>query len=313
MGGVVLGFSVVAVLALVGVAIAALARDMSITIQKGITPLVYYVTNPCLMVVVVSTTDVKAVAGLYTPLALAVALLTAACFTIYALLASRKAEDVAVGAMASSYANIGNIGIPVALYVVGNTEPVVAFLLAQLLVQAPMYLTIFGLISRRRASQEPGGSRAKMILASVFNPTTIGVLIGATISLVGITLPTVIWDPLEMIGETSIPLMLLIFGMSLYRQRPFTNRDKLPDSLVATFCKVLVMPGIALLLGGLVFGLQGSDLLGVVAMAALPTAQNVLLFSLHYRMPVIVPQDVIVSTSVLALPVTLLAAWLIAV
>lgn len=313
MGGVVLGFSVVAVLALVGVAIAVLARNTSVTIQKGLTPLVYYITNPCLMVVVVSQTDVVEVAGLYTPLALGIALLTAAVFLVYALMAKRKPADIAVGAMASSYANIGNIGVPVALYVVGTTAPVVAFLLAQLLVLAPLYLTIFGLISQRDADQEPHGSRARMILASVLNPTTIGVIIGAIISLIGRELPAVIWDPLEMIGEASIPLMLMIFGMSLYRKRPFTDRVKLPDSIAATLCKVLVMPGIALLLGGPVIGLEGADLLGVVAMAALPTAQNVLLFSMHYRMPQTVGQDVIVSSSVLALPVTLLAAWLIAV
>lgn len=115
-------------------------------INKGLVPLVYYVTNPCLMVVVVAGTDVRVVAGLYTPLALAIALLTALVFALICLVLKRFAADIAVGAMASSYANVGNIGVPVAIYAVGSTAPVVAFLLAQLLVLAPMYLLIFGMV-----------------------------------------------------------------------------------------------------------------------------------------------------------------------
>ena len=96
------------------------------------------------MVVLVSGTDVTLVAGLYTPLALGTAVITAGLFAGYGLLARRSAADIAVGAMSSSYVNAGNIGVPIALYMVGTTAPVVAVLLAQLLVLAPMYLTIFG-------------------------------------------------------------------------------------------------------------------------------------------------------------------------
>lgn len=75
----------------------------------------------------------------------------------------------------------------------------------------------------------------------------------------------------------------------------------------------MLMPGIALFLGGPVAGLEGIDLLGLVAMAALPTAQNVLLFGMHYGMPQTVAKDTIFASSILALPMTILAAALIAV
>ena len=64
MDGVLLGFSVVAVLTLVGVLTALLAKENAVTIQRGLTPVVYYITNPALMVVLVSGTDVTLVAGL---------------------------------------------------------------------------------------------------------------------------------------------------------------------------------------------------------------------------------------------------------
>lgn len=316
MDGVLLGFSVVAVLTLVGAATAAFARTRASLIQDGLTPLVYYITNPCLMVVLVSQTDLQLVAGLYTPLALLIATLTAAIFVLFGLFAKRSAPAIAMGAMSASYVNAGNIGVPVALYIVGTTAPVVSVLLAQLLVLAPTYLTIFGLIARKSSSKsaEPGTSprsRLATILGSMFNPTTTGVLIGALISWTEWHLPPVLWEPLLMVGEASIPLMLIVFGMALWQERPFRSRAQLPDSVLATLCKAIIMPLIAWLLAGPIAGLEGLELLGVVTMAALPTAQNVFIFGYQHGMPTSVSKDVTFASSFLALPVTLFAAWIL--
>ncbi|OSM43209.1 AEC family transporter [Nesterenkonia sp. PF2B19] len=334
MEGVLLGFSVVAVLVLIGAGTAAIAPQKARSAQRGVTPLVYYITNPCLMVVLVSQTDVRMVAGLYAPLALGIAGITAVVFSAYGLLALRRRRrrpmpdgdgarasardggasgaatgaDVAVGAMASCYVNAGNIGVPIALYMVGTTAPVVSVLLAQLLVLAPLFLTLFGLLGR-----SGGPSRARTILGSMLNPVTVGVLIGAVLSLLDRRPPEVIWEPVRMLGEASIPLMLLIFGMALWQERPFAVRERRVDAVVGTVCKVVVMPVVAWALAGPVFGLTGAELLGVVAMAALPTAQNVFVFGLHHWMPVTVAKDVTFASSLLSLPVVLLAAWLLGV
>lgn len=310
MDGVLLGFSVVAVLTLLGITTAALAKDTALTIQRGLTPLVYYITNPALMVVLVSGTDVTLVAELYTPLALAIALITGAVFVVYGAVLRRPKADVAVGAMSSSYVNAGNIGVPIALYMVGSTAPVVAVLLAQLLVLAPMYLTVFGLLASRQGKAE-ATSRWRMIISSVFNPTTLGVIVGVVLSLTGGEMPSFVWEPLRMVGEASIPLMLIIFGMALWRQRPFTEANYVQDSIVAGICKNLVMPIVAWTLAGPLLGLSGEDLLGVVAMAALPTAQNVLLFGMHYGVPVTAAKDTIFTSAISSLPLILLAAWFI--
>ncbi|GAA1174852.1 AEC family transporter [Nesterenkonia xinjiangensis] len=320
MEGVLLGFSVVAVLVLIGAGTAVLAPEKARAIQRGVTPLVYYITNPCLMVVLVTQTDVRLVAGLYAPLALAIAGATAAVFTVYGLLALRRRRrsqsqtpgrprtgaEVAVGAMASSYVNAGNIGVPIALYMVGTTGPVVSVLLAQLLVLAPLYLALFGLLGSSGAE-----SRARTILGSMLNPVTVGVLIGAVLSLLDLRPPDSIWEPVRMLGEASIPLMLLVFGMALWQERPFTVQERRLDGVVGTVCKVVVMPVIAWVFAGPGLGLEGSELVGVVAMAALPTAQNVIVFGMHHGMPITVAKDVTFASSMLGLPVVLLVAWLL--
>lgn len=310
MEGILVGFSIVAVLTLVGTVTAAFSGRMAVTLQRGLTPLVYYITNPVLMVVLVSEVDVAVIAGVYTPLALTVAMIVGIVFAVYGIVCRRSATEIAVGSMASSYVNAGNIGVPIALYMVGSTVPVVAVLLAQLIILAPLYLTIFGVLGARTKKTDDI-RHYRTIISSLLNPTTLGVVVGVILSLLSIDLPAMIWQPLRMLGETSIPLMLLIFGISLWYQRPFADAAHVQDSVVAGICKNLIMPFVAWALAGPLLGLAGDELLGVVVMAALPTAQNVLLFGMHYRMPVTVAKDTIFISAMTSLPLILAIAWLL--
>jgi predicted permease len=113
----------------------------------------------------------------------------------------------------------------------------------------------------------------------VANRVTIGTAAGALLSATGAQVPEVLWIPLEMLGESSIPLLLLLFGMSLHGQRPFRNRALVPDVIGGTLVTVAAMPVPAWAVGRFGFGPGGTELLGVVVMAALPTARNVFLFS----------------------------------
>ncbi|MCG2621270.1 hypothetical protein LVY72_05005 [Arthrobacter sp. I2-34] len=64
--------------------------------------------------------------------------------------------------------------------------------------------------------------------------------------------------------------------------------------------------------GRWVFGLQGVDLLGVVVMSALPSAQNVFLSSGQFPMDSVVARDVVFITSLLSFPVILAIALALA-
>jgi malonate transporter len=324
MTGVLLGFGVVAVLTAVGFATAALLPGEARTMRAGLTPVIYYLTNPALMVVLVAGTDLGAVLGVYTPIALATAAVAGALFALYSgLVLRRGAARTAVGAMASSYVNAGNIGLPIALYAVGSAAPVVSVLLAQLLVIAPLYLLVFswatrpsrragpGAAVRTAAPGRTGTSTGRTIVRSVANPVTVGTAAGVLLSATGLEVPEVLWAPLEMLGQASVPLLLLLFGMGLHGQRPFRNRALVPDVLGGTLVKVVAMPVLAWAIGRFGFGLGGTELLGVVVMAALPTAQNVFLFSSQFRMPANAARDIILLSSFLSFPAVLLAGLLL--
>ena len=205
----------------------------------------------------------------------------------------------------------------------GSAAPVVSVLLAQLLVIAPLYLLVFSWATRPSRRAGPGAairtaapgrtstSTGRTIVRSVANPVTVGTAAGVLLSATGLEVPEVLWAPLEMLGQASVPLLLLLFGMGLHGQRPFRNRALVPDVLGGTLVKVVAMPVLAWAIGRFGFGLGGTELLGVVVMAALPTAQNVFLFSSQFRMPANAARDIILLSSFLSFPAVLLAGLLL--
>ncbi|MFD2024944.1 AEC family transporter [Promicromonospora aerolata] len=331
MSGVLLGFAIVLVLVAVGFVAAWLLPGEAHAMQRGISPLVYYITNPALMFLLLSNADLGAVLRTYTPIALITAAATGLLYAVVAGgLLRRRAGPVAAGAMASSYVNAGNIGVPIALYAVGTAAPVVSVLIAQLLVIAPVYLSVFAWCRHRadRAADSAaaaanadgpdgadgttgGASGLGVTLGrSLANPVTVATALGLLAATVSMDLPAVLSQPVEMLGNASVPLLLLLFGLSLRGQRPM-GREARAEVVLGTALKALVMPALAWAVGRFLFGLDGIELLGVVLMAALPTAQNVFLFAGHFRLATTSVRDITLLSMVLALPVSLLVTLLL--
>lgn len=318
MEGVLLGFGVVLVLVGVGVLASILLPTRTGAMQEGLTPVIYYITNPALMFILLAETELVEVLGVYTPIALVAAAATSAVYALLSRFALRRTgAQTAVGAMASCYVNAGNIGIPIALYAVGSSAPVVSVLLAQLLVIAPVFLTIFAWYGRKATTTAAAFSAgapptlARTVLRSVANPVTTGTAAGALFSATSLTLPAILWTPLEMLGQASIPLLLVVFGMSLRGQKPLAQRSLRADVVLGSVVKLALMPVIAWAVAYYLFRVEGTALLGVVAMAALPTAQNVFLFSAQFGLRVTLVRDIILVSSLLALPASLLVALLL--
>lgn len=278
--------------------------------RRGLQPVIYYVTNPALMIVLVAEADLGAIVGVFTPIALLTAALTGGGYALLSRFVLRRAgSQTAGGAMASSYVNAGNIGVPIAIYAVGSTDPVVAVLLAQLLVIAPIYLTLFAWFGGR--NDERGRAPiGRTVARTVLNPVTVATAVGALLALSSVQLPEVLWTPIEMLGRASIPL-LLMFGMSLIGGAPLGDREMRADVLLATALKLIAMPAIAWAVARFGFGIEGTDLFGVVVMAALPTAQNVFLFAGQFSLRSSLVRDVLLLSSLLSLPAVMVVALLL--
>jgi malonate transporter len=303
--GVLAGFTIVGIVIVVGY-IAGRLRIGGPTAPQTLTQTAFFITNPALLLTVLAEADITEIFSAYIPVAVISALGTAALYVLASRLFFRRpAAETAIGAMSSSYVNANNIGIPIAVYALGNATPVIPVLLLQLLILAPSYLALLDLTS----GQPPSLQR---ILSQPFrNPMIIASFIGVALSWTGLEPPDVLWEPLLVLGGAAVPLVLLAFGMSLHGNSPLTNRTRRVDILTATVLKSLVMPAIAYCAADLIFHLDDRLVFGAVLIAALPTAQNVFMFASQYNQGITTARDVVLLSSAGAVPVLLLVAALL--
>lgn len=306
MGGVLVGLAVIGVVIAVGYVAARCGLGGEPTVS-ALTKIAFFITNPVLLFTVVLESDISAVFSAYVPLALLTAIVTALLYVgISRLFFRRPLAETAVGAMASSYVNANNIGIPITLYALGDATPVAPVLLVQLLLLAPLVLTLLDLSAAGRFSP-------KLLLTQPFrNPMIIATLLGAVMAALHVKLPEPVMAPLTLLGGAAVPVVLLAFGMSLRGSRMLGGAGHTAEILTATALKSAGMPLVAYLLGRFLFNLDQHMLLGVVLMAALPPAQNVFLFASRYGRGLAVARETILLSTAAAAPALILVVWLLA-
>ncbi|BBE21440.1 hypothetical protein MN0502_03230 [Arthrobacter sp. MN05-02] len=136
--GVLGGFFVVGAVILVGYIAARLVIGGP---QAGfaLNQVAFFVTNPALLFTVLAGADLQAVFSEYVPIALISSLAIAVLYVLISrFLFRRPAAETAIGAMASSYVNANNIGIPITVYALGDATLIAPVLLVQLLLLAPL-------------------------------------------------------------------------------------------------------------------------------------------------------------------------------
>ncbi|MBW0255795.1 AEC family transporter [Cellulomonas sp. PS-H5] len=250
------------------------------------------------------------------------ALVTFATTTVVALVAAavlglvrrRSSGDVVVGVLASSYVNAGNIGIPLTAYLLGSVVSVVPPTLYQQLVLGPIAMVVLDARRRARdgvvAGAAPAGALGTLrsvLRRTLRNPVIIGTLTGIALAALPFSLPSAVFQPLELLGAAAPPLALLTFGMSLAVPRVGGEQAPRGDVALVAVLRAVVHPALAIGLGTLL-GLRGDALLAVAVVSALPTAQNVLVYAIQYRQGTALARDAGLVTTVLAVPSLLVIA-----
>ena len=301
MAGVLEGFGIIAVVILAGYLLGrsgVLSADARIVLSR----FVFFAASPCLLFTVLAGADPRL---LLSPL-LAVSALSALAMVLVAVAVTRfawhrTAAQSAVAALAAGYVNANNIGLPVAIYVLGNAAYPGPVILLQLLLYAPASLVVLE-HSRGRASI------GATVLRSLRNPLLLASLLGFVLAVTHVHLPTPVLEPFRLIGGAAVPVMLMGFGMSLHGQRVLEPGTGRRDVVLATVLKLVAMPLAAYLLGAFVFRLDGPTLHAAVVLAGLPTAQNVLVYATRYDRSVPVARDAVLLSTVGSLPVLLLVS-----
>ncbi|MFG2310697.1 AEC family transporter [Streptomyces sp. NPDC048566] len=305
MQGVLTGFAVIA--AVVGVGYVIGRRGyLGDSGREVLTKLAFHVASPALLFTTLAGSDLSVVFSgrlLVTAMSTAVA---AGVFVAVGVVRRWGTGRTTIGALCSSYVNSGNLGIPIAVYVLGDASLVAPVLLFQQIMVTPIALTVLDLSG--------GGARGPLwhrALTPLRNPVAVGSLSGVAVSLSGLRLPEPVLDPVRLIGGMSVPAVLLAFGISLCGgSLPGRGADRAPV-LLSVALKAVGQPLAAWALAVAVLGLHGAPLLDVVVTSALPAAQNLFTFASRYGVAETLARESVLLSTIAAVPVLVLVAALL--
>jgi malonate transporter len=272
-----------------------------------ISRMVFFVLSPALLFTVLADADVHTLFSSTLVVSAVAAVFSILLFLGVSLFVfRRKLPEAMIGSLSAGYVNANNIGIPVAVYVLGDTAYSAPVILMQLVVLTPIALTILDIATGGRMSV------GSALLKPLKNPLLIGSALGVIVAVTEIEIPAPIFEPFRIVGAAAVPLVLIAFGMSLHGQKLLAPGSGRRDILTASAIKLVVMPLVAYVLGRFVFGLEGQLLFVVVVLAGLPTAQNIFVFAQRYGRGVPLARDVVLITTVGAVPVLVGVAALLA-
>jgi malonate transporter len=295
--GVVEGFATIGVVIGLGMLLAQLGV-LDLAAQRMLSRLSFFVASPALMVTVLGRADVTSVLSRSLVATASAVLVCAVLYLLAARLVWRKpAADTVIGTLSAVYVNAGNLGLPIAAYVLGDAALVAPTLLMQLLVLQPLALAVLD-----HAVSGRGFSVARALTRPLTNPLTVGSLVGLALAVSGVELPGAIEDPLVLVGGMAVPSMLLAYGISLrLGPRPGNGTSAMEIGYI-TVLKLVVQPLTAYVAGRFVLDLDAKALFAVTVLAALPTAQNIFVHATRYRRAEVLARDSIFVTTLLSVP-----------
>ncbi|MFD9497486.1 MULTISPECIES: AEC family transporter [unclassified Streptomyces] len=305
MQGVLTGFAVIAVVIGVGYVIGRRGY-LGDNGREVLTKLAFHVASPALLFTTLAQADLSVVFSgrlLVTAMSTAVA---AGVFVAVGVVRHWGLGRTTIGALCSSYVNSGNLGIPIAVYVLGDASLVAPVLLFQQIMVTPIALTVLDL-----SGEGDKGPVWRRLITPLRNPIAVGSLSGVVVSATGLRVPGPVLDPLQLIGGMSVPAVLLAFGISLCGSSlPGRGADRAPV-LLSVALKAVGQPLAAWALAVTVFGLHGAPLLDVVVTSALPAAQNLFTYASRYRVGEALARESVLLSTVAAVPVLVLVAALL--
>ncbi|RQO54765.1 AEC family transporter [Paucibacter sp. KBW04] len=192
-----------------------------------------------------------------------------------------------VQAITAMFGNTLQVGVPMAAAVFGEVG--LAIHITVVTLHALSILTLLTALveldlARERAAaaqaQSLGQILATTLRNTVIHPVVLPVLAGLSWNALGLHLPAVLDEVLQMLGTAVVPLCLTLIGMSLaYYGLP----KSLQPVLGLVLAKLILLPALVLVFAHWGLGLSGMPLGVVVMMAALPTGSNALIFAQRYR------------------------------
>lgn len=208
-------------------------------------------------------------------------------------------------ALSSTFSNNVLVGIPVILSVTGQKGLVIS--LAVISGHSLILFTTFFLFSTR-VNVTP--SKFKAALGIFSNPVILGVILGLAFNVLSITIPKVLFKPLEMVADAALPLALIILGSSLAGLGGI-NRQVIKKTLLVTTIKLMLLPLAVFCFGYWVMDLNATQLMSLTILAACPTGISVMPFVEAVEADRQVAHNAIALSTLLSVITIPLAIWFV--
>lgn len=263
--------------------------------------LTFFVLSPFLLFVVLAQADIHLLFSALLPVS---AIAAVAVFFVAAVVMRfawrRSIGETLIGTLSSGQVNSNNMGIPLSVYLLGSAAYPAPVILLQLLIFTPISMAIFEAVSTGQRKMIP------ILRRTITNPIVLGSVLGVIVSASGIRLPPIAIEPLTLVADACVPVLLITYGISLHGQRVFGASGRRRDIVLATALKLVAMPLVAWAAAEFLFQLSDRDVLIVTVLAALPTAQNVFNYAQRYDVGETMSRDTIFLTTIGCVPVLLL-------
>ncbi|MFE9859859.1 AEC family transporter [Streptomyces sp. NPDC005780] len=231
----------------------------------------------------------------------------------------RKRAEAAISGMASGYVNSANLGIPVAVHVLGDASFVAQVILFQVLFVSPVVLTL--LDSGTQGDGSTAGGLRRMLTMPVRNPVIMASLLGVAVSAAGWQPPAAVTHSCDVLGAAAVPTALITLGLSLCGGPGGRKGRAAGDGTgrvtgrtevgVAVALKTVVQPLVAFVVAGPLLGLPDHQVLAVVLCSALPTAQNAYLYAREYGLDTGLARHCVVASTVVSMVTLSFGAWVL--
>jgi predicted permease len=188
-----------------------------------------------------------------------------------ARLLRRSREVSAAYVMLSVFGNVGNFGLALLQFRLGDAAlvPATIYFVVSVLVS---FVVCVGVAASVR------GGRLSAVASVLKTPAILAAVPAIAVSALDVPLPLAVSRTVGLLGNAMIPTMLLALGLQLAQTQALRAGV---DVLVATGLRLVVAPAVAALLVE-PFGLVGADRAACILQAAMPAAVLVAIISNEY-------------------------------
>lgn len=268
---------------------------------RTLSQVIFYLFSPCLLFTLLTTSELTGTEIFRVMSFAAVTICVIGLITYLAGKGLRLERKLLAGVLlAAMFMNAGNYGLPVVMFAFGSQALNYASLYFSM--NAILAYTVGTVIASSGSTSLP---RAFTNLVRI--PTVYGLALAMIFMYTGWTIPAFLARTTKLLGDASIPAMLVLLGLQLH----YASWSDTKAALALTGgMRLLVAPLITILLAPY-FGLTGFAYQAVVVESAMPTAVLTTTLATEFdARPAFVSAAVFISTILSPLTLTPLLAWL---